>query len=67
MAHESGKPTVIPLDELHLCPVCRKLFVQEKAMYHHILRVHRDREYLSYNLRAGLYERWQERLPRGKH
>ena len=46
-----------------LCPVCRKLFLSETGMYKHIIDVHKDGEYLSYNLQATLYQRWQGRYP----
>lgn len=49
---------------LHICPVCSKLFLQNKAMYLHIMRVHPDGQRLAFDLRADLYRRWQERVPR---
>jgi len=55
----------VKFESLHLCPICRKLYTQEKALFRHVILAHADGEYLSYNLRAELYERWQERIPRG--
>lgn len=49
---------------IHACPVCNKIFFEEKAMYLHIMRAHRDNEQLAYDLRADLYQRWQKRMPR---
>jgi uncharacterized C2H2 Zn-finger protein len=49
---------------LHVCPVCSKMFLEAKSMYLHVMRVHPDGQRLAYNLRADLYKRWQERLPR---
>lgn len=54
-------------DGPNLCPFCRKLFMQEKALYRHIVTAHADREYMSYNLHADLYHRWQERIPTHPH
>jgi hypothetical protein len=55
------------IDGLHSCPVCNKLFIQEKALYLHIMRVHPDGQRLALDLRADMYMRWQERLPRMDH
>ena len=52
------------LDNVNTCPVCGKLFFNEKALYGHILHVHRDGQYMSYNLNADLYKRWQDRIAR---
>ncbi|MBZ0288699.1 MAG: hypothetical protein K8I30_13865 [Anaerolineae bacterium] len=49
---------------LHICPVCTKLFIQQKALYLHIMHVHQDGQRLAFDLRADLYSRWQERVPR---
>ncbi|MFO7322515.1 MAG: hypothetical protein DIU68_012345 [Chloroflexota bacterium] len=46
------------------CPVCQKLFLEEKQLYRHIVQAHQDGEYMSYTFQADLYERWQERIPR---
>jgi hypothetical protein len=51
-------------DSLQFCPFCHKLFMQEKALYKHIVQAHRDGEYMSYTFHANLYARWQERFPR---
>ncbi len=52
------------LEGLHSCPVCQKLFLKEKAMYLHIMRVHAHGQQMAFDLRADMYMRWQERLPR---
>lgn len=52
------------LDGLHTCPVCQKLFLKEKNMYLHIMRVHPDGQQMAFDLHADMYIRWQERLPR---
>lgn len=52
------------IDGLHSCPVCNKLFIQEKAMYLHIMRVHPDGQRMAFDLQADMYIRWQERMPR---
>jgi hypothetical protein len=49
---------------IHLCPICRKLFLQEKALYRHVVQAHDDGQYLSFNLHADLYQRWQDRIPK---
>jgi hypothetical protein len=49
---------------LHICPVCSKMFLEEKNLYLHIMRAHKDGQSLAYDLRADLYKRWQERVPR---
>lgn len=49
---------------LHVCPVCSKLFLSEKAMYLHIMRAHKDAHRLAYSLRADMYKRWRDRHPR---
>lgn len=54
-------------EPLMTCPICQKLFTQEKPLYQHIVRVHGDGEYMSYSFQAQLYERWQQRLPRCSH
>lgn len=58
-------PTVkLPaLDQLYICPICRKCFGEEKALYRHIIQVHDDKQYMSYDMRADMYQRWQNRLP----
>jgi uncharacterized C2H2 Zn-finger protein len=58
------KPQETQFENLHICPVCSKLFFNEKALYGHILQSHRDGQYMSYNMNADLYQRWQERIPR---
>lgn len=55
---------VLDIDGLHVCPTCAKLFMEEKALYLHIMRVHTDGQQLAYDLEADLYRRWQNRLPR---
>jgi uncharacterized C2H2 Zn-finger protein len=54
-----------PLEEgLHICPVCDKIFLDRKTMFGHILRAHEDGQRLAYDLKADLYERWQDRIQR---
>lgn len=52
------------VDGLHSCPVCNKLFIEEKAMYLHIMRVHPDGQQMAFDFQADMYIRWQERMPR---
>jgi hypothetical protein len=52
------------VDGLHVCPICAKMYLEEKAMYLHIMRAHQDGQRMAYDLRADLYRRWQERIPR---
>ncbi len=49
---------------LHICPICAKIYLEEKPMYMHIMRAHQDGQRMAYDLRADLYRRWQERIPR---
>ncbi len=49
---------------IHICPVCSKMYLDKKAMYLHVMRVHPEGDRLAHYLRADLYKRWQERLPR---
>ena len=51
-------------ETVQFCPFCQKLFLQEKALFKHIVQTHRDREYMAHSFRADMYSRWQERLPR---
>lgn len=51
---------------LHVCPVCRKLYLREKELYLHILKAHQDGQYMAYTFRADLYQRWQNRIPKCK-
>jgi hypothetical protein len=51
-------------EDLHVCPVCQKYFVEEKAMYQHVLQAHEDQQYMAYDMQADMYERWQDRHPR---
>ena len=55
------------IEDLHVCPVCTKMYMEEKALYLHIIKAHQDGERLAYDLRADLYRRWQERIPRHHH
>jgi hypothetical protein len=64
MLNHETNTVEVKFEGLHLCPICRKLYTQEKALFRHVVLAHADGEYLSYNLRAELYERWQERIPR---
>lgn len=52
------------VDGLHVCPICAKLYLEEKTMYLHIMRAHEDNQRMAFDLRADLYRRWQERIPR---
>lgn len=52
------------LEELSTCPVCHKLFLKEKSLYLHIMRVHPTNQQFACDLRADMYRRWQDRLPR---
>jgi hypothetical protein len=52
------------VESLHVCPACAKMFLEEKTLYLHIMRAHQDGQRLAYDLRADLYRRWQERIPR---
>lgn len=54
----------VNFEELHVCPICRKFFIEEKSLYKHILDAHQDQQYMSFDLHADLYERWQGRIPR---
>lgn len=60
------KPDIVTtsFEELHVCPICRKFFTEEKLLYRHILQAHQDQQYMSYDMQADLYERWQDRIPR---
>ena len=49
---------------LHICPVCGKIYMEEKAMYLHITRAHQEAQRLAYDFQADMYRRWQNRLPR---
>lgn len=51
-------------EAIQFCPFCQKLFMQEKALYKHIVQAHSDREYMSHTFHADLYARWQDRIPR---
>jgi hypothetical protein len=55
------------LESLHMCPVCAKMYLEEKGLYLHIMRAHQEDQRLAYDLRADLYKRWQERVPRHQH
>jgi uncharacterized C2H2 Zn-finger protein len=55
---------VTEVDGLHVCPVCAKMFLEERALYQHIIRAHQQGEQMAYDMRADLYRRWQERIPR---
>lgn len=55
------------VDELSTCPVCHKLFLQEKSLYRHIMNAHPNGQELAVDLHADMYSRWQERLPRTQH
>ncbi len=51
-------------ETVQFCPFCQKLFMQEKALFKHIVQAHRNGEYMAYSFRADMYSRWQDRLPR---
>ncbi len=51
-------------DDIHICPVCGKLFHQPKPMCRHIMRAHPSGQQLAFDLQADLYRRWQQRIPR---
>jgi hypothetical protein len=53
-----------PFEGIHVCPICRKMFTLEKELYRHVIHAHQDKQYMSYDLHADLYERWQERIPK---
>jgi uncharacterized C2H2 Zn-finger protein len=52
---------------MHVCPVCAKMFMEEKAFYGHIMCAHPDSQRMAHDMRADLYRRWQERIPRRDH
>ena len=52
------------VETLHVCPICTKMYMEEKALYLHIMRAHADGQRMAFDLRADLYRRWQERIPR---
>lgn len=56
--------TVHTDDDIHICPVCGKLFHQPKAMYRHIMIAHPSGQQMALDLQADLYRRWQQRIPR---
>lgn len=56
--------TISTDDDIHICPVCGKLFRQPKAMYRHIMRAHPSGQQMAFDLQADLYRRWQQRIPR---
>jgi hypothetical protein len=67
-------PPVMNLDEhiealesLHICPMCAKMFLEEKGLYLHIMRAHQDDQRLAFDLQADLYRRWQQRIPHHEH
>ncbi|MBZ0291365.1 MAG: hypothetical protein K8L99_02250 [Anaerolineae bacterium] len=55
------------VDELSTCPICHKLFLQEKKLYLHIMHVHPHSQQFAFDLQADMYKRWQDRLPRAQH
>ena len=52
------------VDGIHVCPVCAKMYMEEKAFYFHIMTTHQEGEQLAHELEADLYRRGQNRLPR---
>ncbi|MGQ9888748.1 MAG: hypothetical protein ACUVSX_09700 [Aggregatilineales bacterium] len=56
--------TIAADDDVHICPVCGKLFRQPKAMYLHIMRAHPSGQQMAFDLQADLYRRWQQRILR---
>ena len=54
----------LDVDGLHVCPICAKMYMEEKALYFHIMQVHEDNQRMAYDLEADLYRRWQQRVPR---
>ena len=55
---------VLDIEGLHVCPTCAKMYLEEKALYLHIMRAHGDGQQMAFDLQADLYRRWQSRLPR---
>lgn len=54
-------------NDVHICPICGKLYHQPKAMYRHIMRAHPVGQQMALDLQADLYRRWQQRIPHMDH
>lgn len=54
----------LDVEGLNICPVCAKMYMEEKALLLHVMHVHHDSQRLAHDLQADLYRRWQQRIPR---